>query len=450
MASISRDKAGNRRILFPGPGGARRTIYLGRLPKRDAEEILRRVEALVVAKFSGRPVEVETAAWVAGLPAALAEKLARVGLIDPPEARAAASLGAFLRTYIDGRRDVKASSKLVWGHVERNLISFFGADRDLQTITPGDGDNFKQHLIGEGLAPTTVHKRLQFARSFFRAMVRQRAISENPFAEVSHAATGLADRQRFVARDEIAKVLEQCPDHHWRTMVALCRFGGLRCPSEVLSLRWSDVDWERSRLTVTSPKTEHHAGKECRVVPIFPELLEPLQTAFDRAPEGAVYVVDERFRKALGAGGWANCNLRTTLEKIIRRAGLEPWPRLWHNLRASRETELVERFPVQVVTSWLGNTPSIALKHYLMTTEEHFAAATKTGAEQATQNPTRNPTQYTALYSGIEPQAETAAHKKTPVFQGFPAPCEMVHACTVEDRGLEPLTFWLPARRSPN
>jgi hypothetical protein len=27
------------------------------------------------------------------------------------------------------------------------------------------------------------------------------------------------------------------------------------------------------------------------------------------------------------------------------------------------------------VTSWLGNTPNIAMKHYLMTTEEHFARA---------------------------------------------------------------------------
>jgi hypothetical protein len=57
-----------------------------------------------------------------------------------------------------------------------------------------------------------------------------------------------------------------------------------------------------------------------------------------------------------------NANLRTTFEKI-KRAGLTPWPRPFHNLRASRETELVEKYPVQVVTSWLGNTPSVAMRH---------------------------------------------------------------------------------------
>ncbi len=88
--------------------------------------------------------------------------------------------------------------------------------------------------------------------------------------------------------------------------------------------------------------------------------------------------MDEKYRKAaMGPGGWANANLRTTFEKIIRRAGLQPWPRLFHNLRASRETELVEAYPVQVVTSWLGNTPTVAMRHYLMTTNEHFEAAVR-------------------------------------------------------------------------
>jgi hypothetical protein len=72
----------------------------------------------------------------------------------------------------------------------------------------------------------------------------------------------------------------------------------------------------------------------------------------------------------MGPAGWMNANLRTTFEKVIKRAGLTPCPRLFHNLRASRETELVKEYPVQVVTSWLGNTPRIALKHCLMVRKE--------------------------------------------------------------------------------
>jgi hypothetical protein len=163
------------------------------------------------------------------------------------------------------------------------------------------------------------------------------------------------------------------------------------------------VNWEANRIAVQSPKTERH-GKATRIIPLFPELKPHLERSFELAPEGAVYVVDERYRKAsLRPGGRRNANLRTTFEKIFKPAGLEPWPRLFQNLRASRETELVDRFPVQTVVNWLGNTPTVALKHYLMTPNDHFERAVRGGHESAnettqktTQQVGRNASQYTA------------------------------------------------------
>jgi len=87
-------------------------------------------------------------------------------------------------------------------------------------------------------------------------------------------------------------------------MVTERRSGSARYPSEVLSLTWPDIDREHERITVHSPKTEHHPGKDTRVIPLFPELRPILQEAFDVAPEGAVYVVDERHRRAaMGKAG---------------------------------------------------------------------------------------------------------------------------------------------------
>jgi hypothetical protein len=45
---------------------------------------------------------------------------------------------------------------------------------------------------------------------------------------------------------------------------------------------------------------------------------------------------------------------------IIKRAGLKPWPKLWHNLRITRQTELAATFPIHVVCEWLGNSTLIA------------------------------------------------------------------------------------------
>ncbi len=58
----------------------------------------------------------------------------------------------------------------------------------------------------------------------------------------------------------------------WRLIFALSRFGGLRCPSEHLAIGCGDIDFEARRMTVRSPKTAHHYGKEFRVPPIFLEL----------------------------------------------------------------------------------------------------------------------------------------------------------------------------------
>ena len=54
---------------------------------------------------------------------------------------------------------------------------------------------------------------------------------------------------------------------------------------------------------------------------------------------------------------------------------MKPWPRLWHNLRASRQTELADQFPAHVVCQWLGNSEDVAREHYLSMTSEHVQRA---------------------------------------------------------------------------
>ena len=66
---------------------------------------------------------------------------------------------------------------------------------------------------------------------------------------------------------------------------------------------------------------------------------------------------------------------------MLRRAGVRAWERLFHNLRASRETELTSEHPLHVVCSWIGNSAIIAAKHYLQVTDDHFAKATGISAE---------------------------------------------------------------------
>jgi hypothetical protein len=55
---------------------------------------------------------------------------------------------------------------------------------------------------------------------------------------------------------------------------------------------------------------------------------------------------------------------------------------LWHNLRASRETELSESLPARVVCKSISNSPRVAHEHYLQVTDEHFQKAAQNPAQQ--------------------------------------------------------------------
>jgi len=374
MASISSTPNGRRVIQFAAGDGKRRSIRLGKVSHRTAEGFKYRVEQLLASKITGQALDAETAHWVAELPSKLADKLATAGLIDHSQPKVVPTLAAFVDTYIARRTDVSPHTRRIWRQTAANLVQFFGSDRPLDGITRGEAKDWRLSLVARGLADASVRKHCGFAKHFFAQAVDHEYISANPFGKLVSAPVGNDARQYFVSRVEIQRVLDACPDAEWRLIVALSRYGGLRCPSEHLELSWDDVDWARNRLHITSPKTARHTGHESRIVPLFPELRPYLDAVWNAAEPGTKYVI-HRHRMAAG-------NLRTQLTRIVKRAGLTPWPRITHNLRSSRQTELEETFPSHVVCRWIGNSPVVARKHYLQLTEDHFQKALQNPVQQ--------------------------------------------------------------------
>jgi integrase len=381
MASIGRDPNGYRRILFVAPDGRRKTIRLGKATQRTAEAVKVRVEALVSAQLSGQSPDDETSRWIAALDTTMADKLAAVGLIAQRET---AVLASYIDAYIAKRSDVKPLTIKKYRSARKVLVSYFGADRRLRDISIGNAEDWRLQLLERKLAENTVRKYTAVAKLFFGDAVKKNLISSNPFSGLK--ATILPNRERFyfVTREEAEKVIAACPDSEWRLIVALARYGGFRCPSEHLSLHWRDIDWANSRIRVTSPKTAHHIGGDSRMVPLFPELRPHLEAMFDEAPEGAEYVLTDRYRSMKT---FDLINFRSRLLDIIAAAGLKPWVKVFQNMRSTRQTELSEIFPSHVVCAWLGNSEAVAAKHYLQVTDEHFAKALRCAAQIPAQYP---------------------------------------------------------------
>jgi hypothetical protein len=108
---------------------------------------------------------------------------------------------------------------------------------------------------------------------------------------------------------------------------------------------------------------------------------------------------------------------------------LEAWPRLWHSLRASCETDLARQFPLAVVAKWLGNTQAVAMRHYVDVTDADFERALAS-PEAGSAGAAQNPAQHARAGSCNESQSTRLAHEKTPELPGFAEQCD-----TVQDGG---------------
>ena len=386
----------------------------------------------MAAKIVGAAPADEVSRRVAELDDGLAAKPANVGLIGAREQATdegtnGRTLGTFLNAYITGRTDVKIRTTINLDQARKNLVAYFGEAKPLAEITEGDAEDFRRSLLTR-LAINTARRHCGRAKQFFAGAVRKRYLTRNPFAELRGVGVkGNPEKLYFVTRGEAQQVLDACPDNQWRLLFALARFGGLRTPSEPLLLKWTDIDWHRGRIRVTSPRTEHHDGKSERIIPLFPELRPILEAAWDEAPEGTEFVIT-RCRDT-------NQNLRTQLQRIIAKAGLKGWPKLFHNLRATRETELAGQHPVHVVCDWIGNSQLIAAKHDLSVSDDDF-----TKAIGETAKPTRIPTQQPSARLGNAPHVMLARNEATPVLQGFLNRCNSLpkRDCPHLDSNQEP------------
>ena len=394
MASVVKRPNGTREIAVV-VGGKRPVIRLGKVTAKKAETAKVYIEELASCKELSASPQNATIEWVNSVDPKIRRRLEKAGFVEPQAKKRARvpGLAKWIETYRVLRRDVKPGTLANFHQVRDLLLEYFPVDKRLDTFSygdaedlglwlraerkPGDGQNLKHRK--RKLAEGAVRRHLKRCKQFFTAAVKRGIVTANCFEGVK--TTDFApDRFYFVTPEEAAAILDACPDAEWRMIFGLARFGGIRIPSELANLEWADVNFERSRFIVKSPKTEHHDGKGTRAVPVFPELMPLFLEALDAAETGERYVIARRHRDS-------NANLRTQLVRIIKRAGLKPWPKLFTNLRSTRLTELAERFPIHVVTSWLGNSPTVAAKHYLQVTTEHFerAAGTQSAAESAAQ-----------------------------------------------------------------
>jgi hypothetical protein len=254
MASISNDPNGRRRILFIDGKGERKAARLGKVPLRYAEAVKVKIEDLVHAVTTGHAPSDETSRWLAKLDADLYDKLANAGLV---KRREAATLGGFIDAYIARRSDVKPGTRRVYERVCGYLVGFFGEDKPIRDITPGDADAWRE--VAEAA------RRCRGAKAFELARSRR----DRPVPAVRIREGNLPDKQRV-------GVWIQARAHPWELSGSWAATGflrwvtsedpraaALRRRSEIVVVPVFNADGVQDGATMTGTKAEPPPGDPC-------------------------------------------------------------------------------------------------------------------------------------------------------------------------------------------
>jgi integrase/recombinase XerD len=211
--------------------------------------------------------------------------------------------------------------------------------RPIETVTTEELERYLAELRAEGLAPSTVARRIAAIRSFFRHRQLLGVRSDNPAAELD-----LPRRRRRLPRTlspaEAERLVEAANgvaprDLRDRALVELLYGAGLRV-GEAVGLDKASVDLEQ-RLVRAVGK-----GSKERIVPIGRQAVEALRRYLSR---GRPYL-DRRHRPELflnaRGGPLTRAGAFLILRKLAERAGLEPERIHPHLLRHSFATHLLE------------------------------------------------------------------------------------------------------------
>jgi integrase len=282
--------------------------------------------------------------------------------------------------------------------MQRVHISPRVGDKAIDRVTVGDVETVAAAMLEAGLAPKTVRNVLTFLHSVFEHAIDRGWASQNPVRRASRpkrqrAGDANPDLQ-FLTVSELEAVLRAIPDDVVvrepaptrngrvgsappvpsdvlgpviRVVILTAAMTGLR-QSELLGLRWRDVDWAAQRIRVRNAwvRGEHSAeGKSDlstrRSVPTADRLAREL----DRWSQRTLYGADDDLVFAHPQSGRPLD--RTKLSRRFKQACTDAGVRVvrFHDLRHTFATRLAASGqPMRTIQEFLGHADSKTTQIY--------------------------------------------------------------------------------------
>ena len=157
-------------------------------------------------------------------------------------------------------------------------------DKLISLYTSQDIETYKQTLLSNRLAPSSVNIRYRSVKAVFGFALRHDHIIKSPFSKTS--AIKIAQRTPlYLSKEDLQKLLEKVDHPLLKDLFLFGALTGMRL-SEIVNLKWKSIDWKQSQIVVSNDDSfTTKSGKE-RVVPIHSLILELLKRKESRNGSG--------------------------------------------------------------------------------------------------------------------------------------------------------------------
>jgi site-specific recombinase XerD len=239
-------------------------------------------------------------------------------------------------------------------HLDLRLF-FTEIDKPLRQISWRDVDEFIAQQHQQGLAATTINRRLHALKRFFDFLVlEQEQLSVNPVKPSHYLKQGRALPKKLSA-EHLTRLFARIAHPMDRALFLLMLRGGLRV-SEAASLKASAIDWEQHALLVEQGK-----GRKDRMVYLSADAMASLRACWQMRPPAVpgdyVFWNQKRRDRPLSIKA-----IQKKMERYAHAAGIVA---SCHALRHTFASNLLEAgAEVVSIKEFLGHTSVASSKRY--------------------------------------------------------------------------------------
>jgi len=242
----------------------------------------------------------------------------------------------------------------------KNLLPVFGPMRALR-VRPSDVNRYIAKRQSEGAAKGTINREIGTLRRMFNLAMYDEKLHHAPRIKSLDESDSV--RKGFFEREHLEAVRRFLPPY-LKGPIGFAYITAWRIASEVLPLRWSQVDFQAGTIRLEPGTTKNREGRLFVMTPELRALLEEQRAYTDRVQREQGRIIPWVFHRV----GEQIKSLRTAWNTAVKRAGY-PWLRP-HDLRRSGVRNMERAgVPRSVAMAMVGHKTESMYRRYAIVDE---------------------------------------------------------------------------------